>query len=226
MNKYLTIALSVTLALFMVGSVAVGSGGQPASKATAKVADMVLIPYSEEEDWTTILTNTLKTPNQKDLFIDVSLECGLYTDTIVRGKAGDPVSAEAEAAVTVQVLVDSVPAAPGEVVFCRRVQELTAILGGVLTCTDTDGDGHYDYNECSLTDEEIGLMLETTNANAFNFVIDDLTPGVHVIEVTARIDSTTEFEEPNFSAAAAAIGKGSMTVEEVRLIQNEDIELP
>jgi hypothetical protein len=56
-------------------------------------------------EWTTILSNNLKTANQKDLFVDVSLECGLYTSTKV-ASSGKTDTSVADAGVQVQVLVD------------------------------------------------------------------------------------------------------------------------
>ena len=197
---------------------------QPSSKVTAKVGNIAILDATELE-WTTILANNIKTPNQKDLFIDVSMECGLYTKTLVKS-AGSKDTAKAEAGVYVQVLVDGTPAYPGEVVFCRRTQELTALFGGIMeSCTDLNGDGVITYDECTWTPEELELILDTMNANSFNFILDDLTSGVHTVEVQARISSVAE-AGAGVAVAKATIGKGSMTVEEVRLIQNEDIELP
>ncbi len=60
--------------------------------------------------------------------------------------------------------------------------------------------------------------------NGFNFVLDDLASGVHVVEVQAKIDTDTACQNGSASAYAT-IGKGSMTVEEVRMIKGEDIQL-
>ena len=78
-----------------------------------------------------------------------------------------------------------------------------------------------------VEEEEIELILETTTANSFNFVKDDLSSGVHTIEVQARIgfpvDKNTS--QQGQTEARGMIGKGSVTVEEVRLIKDEDILL-
>ncbi len=222
MRKYIGLAVLAVLAVFLVAGLASAATGQPAAKATAKVGDVHIIEETEYGP-VTILANTLKTPNQKDLFIDVSLECGLYTRTKVKGKEGEVDTASATAGVYVQVLVDGEPAYPGEVVFCEREQGLSARFGGVLeNCVDLDGDGHITIDECEWTDEWIELVLETMNANSFNFIMDDLSAGEHMIEVQAWIDSAIDGD----ANAWGSIGKGSMTVEEVRLIKDEDIELP
>src|SRR5882672_12282008 len=60
---------------------------QPSSKVTAKTANLTLLPKtSGTGDWQTLLSNTIKTSNQKDLFINASFEVGLFTQTLVSSK--------------------------------------------------------------------------------------------------------------------------------------------
>ena len=73
--------------------------------------------------------------------------------------------------------------------------------------------------------EQLELILKTMNANAFNFIVKDLGPGVHTIAVQARINLAASAQAGS-STARGLIGNGSMTVEEVRLIQTPNIELP
>jgi len=224
MRKLVSISMVALLAIITVFGVASGQTSQPSSKVTAKVGDIAILD-SEGMEWTTILSNNLKTANQKDLFVDVSLECGLYTDTLVKS-AGTKDTAKAEAGVYVRVLVDDAEMYPGEVVFCRRTQTLTALFGGIMeSCTDLNGDGTITYDECIWTPEELELVLDTMNANSFNFILDDLTSGVHTVAVQARISTVAE-AGAGVADAKATIGKGSVTVESVRLIKDEDIELP
>jgi hypothetical protein len=193
------------------------------AKATAKVGNVNVLNQTTL-GWTTILSNTIKTANQKDLFIDVSLETGLYTQTKVRSN-GNKDTSSADATIKVQVLVDGVPAYPGDVVFDQRSQTLSATLGGILeNCTDSNGDGDIDLNDCTLAPEEIELILDTMAAHSFNFIMDDLRPGEHAVEVQAMI-STSGSSGAGSASANATIGNGSVTVEEVRLIKGEDIQL-
>ena len=225
MQKLISLTVLVIVLAGLAFGGAAAQSSQPSSKVTAAVSSITILqPAEGETDWTTILSNNLKTPNQKDLFVDVSLECGLYTDTLVKSAGGTKDTAKAEAGVYVQVLVDDVPMYPGEVVFCRRTQTLTALFGGILNCTDTYGDGVITVDECTLTPEELELVLDTMNANSFNFVLDDLGPGVHTVAVQARI-STKEEAGAGMADAKATIGKGSVTVESVRMIKNEDFLL-
>lgn len=111
------------------------AAGVPASKATAQVAHINILS-SDDLAYTTILNTTLRTANQKDLFIDVSLECGLYTRTKVVSQEGVPDTSSADSGVRVRVLLDpGTPnervAPPGETTYCRRVQTLTGVYGGV-----------------------------------------------------------------------------------------------
>lgn len=224
---------------------------QPASKATANVGFITTI-VDPNTDFSTILAQQIKTPNGKDLFVDVSLECGLATTTSSKSKGGNRDTSQGEAGVFVQVLVDGEVALPGEVVFCRRTQELSTTLDGQLsqclvqdpTCTDdqvASGDCGLvidpDCLENDLLPEEVSLFLDTMNAGAFNFVMPDLESGVHTVEVQARIATSTctysgdvaPFDCPNdglgSAEATASIGNGSMTVETVRMIRGEDVEL-
>lgn len=206
-----------------------GATNQPAAKATARVGDLAVLAGpttagTSEGAWVTLLTNSLRTSSQKDLLVDVSLECGLYTNTVVRSKSGTRDTSTASASIQVRVLVDGHPAAPGQVVFARRAQELTAVFQGLL-----DGalrvdpvTGNVIIDETLLEPEEVGLVLDTLDANSFSFVLTDVGVGVHRVEVQARIDLGAAAQSGD-AVAKAAIGKGSLTVEEVRLIRGEDV---
>jgi hypothetical protein len=214
--------VSLVLAVGFLGLASTSALAQSA-KATAKVGNVNVLNQTTL-GWTTILSNTIKTANQKDLFIDVSLETGLYTQTKVRSN-GNKDTSSAEATIKVQVLVDGVPAYPGEVVFDRRNQTLSATLGGILeNCTDSNGDGDIDLNDCTLAPEEIELILDTMAAHSFNFIMDDLGPGEHSVEVQATI-GTSSSSGAGSASSNATIGNGSVTVEEVRMIKGEDILL-
>jgi len=226
MKKSIVIAVAVALVLVLGAGVVWASNSQPASKATAQVGDINII-NSTDMDWATILTQDIKTPNGKDLFIDVSLECGLYTMTHVKSKGGQKDRSMAEAVVKVQVLVDGEPAYPGGVVFSYREQTLSAKFMGIFTgeCLEVDPVNHtVTINYTCLEPEELELILNTMSANSFNFIMDDLTSGVHTIEVQAMIVTDTDVQAGT-AAAWATIGKGSVTIELVRMIKGEDIEL-
>lgn len=240
MRKSIVIAIAVVLVVALGAVAGVAANSLPASKATAQVKDLTILEWtSANVTWTTILEQNIKTPNQKDLFIDVSLESGLYTLTLVRSKrtyAGDPNwdTSTAHAQIDVRVVIDEGTAnerfaSPGDVVFNMREQTLSAKFMGIFTgaCLIVDPVTHaVSINYTCLEPEELELILDTMSANSFNFVIDQLTPGVHTISVQARIETNGSAEEGEFEAKAM-IGHGSVTIEVVRMIQGEDwLELP
>ena len=216
MEKVYTSVLSVLfISLLTLGTAFAASS----SSTVATGVDLMQTTPGEPE---IILSNVIHTSSQKDLAVDVSLECGLYTRTLVKSKAGTKDTSVADASVKVRVLVDGVEAYPGTVTFCSRAQELSATFGGIFeNCEDTDGDGHITLDECDLTDEELELILTTVNANAFNFILDDVGVGDHLIEVEATADWGSSYQTGD-AEAKAFVGKGSMTVEEIRLIKDED----
>jgi hypothetical protein len=197
------------------------SAATTSAKATASVGDIAILDATDL-DWSTVMAGELKTSNRA-LFIDMALECGLLTKTVVRSQRGRKDTSTAQASVRARVLVDGQVIAPGEVVYCQRTQELSATLSGILeSCTDADGDGTILASECEFTDEEISLLLGTMNANAFNFVSDVLSSGVHSIEVQAKISASTEFQTGS-AEAKGSIGKGSVIVTSERLARGDTI---
>ena len=261
MRKLILIALAVVLVVALGAGAVLAQNGIRASKATAKVSELTLLEWEPEApsdtlpgdmeesipvdpyegDWTILLTQNIKTPNQKDLIIDVSLETGLYTRTHVKSKRnyeGDPNwdSSTAHAKVMVRVGVDGEYAElglnveeagvafPRAVTFNEREQTLSAKFMGIFTaeCIEVDPvSGNVTLNYTCLEPEELELILNTLSANSFNFVVADLTPGNHIITVEAKIIANGAADEGKFEAMAL-VGQGSVVIELVRMIQNED----
>lgn len=208
-----------------------GVNGTPSAKATARTGKINLVsgPTTAgqfEGAWTPILSNTLKMPNQKDLFMGVSLEVMLYTETTVLSKNATRDTSTASSAVQVRVLVDGRVAEPGVVVFGRRSQTLSAVMQGIISgALSVDPlTGAVVVDPTLVTPEEVSLILESSDAAHFDFVMDDLPAGTHKIEVQARVD-LGEKAMAGSAVSRALVGKGCLTVEEVRLIKNEDIYL-
>ena len=219
----------MSLALPFSAATALAADSQPSSKVTAKTSRIALVPETTSTSgWTTVLENTIKTANQKDLFIGASLQVGLYTRTLARSKRNavtgllETDTSIAAATLKVRVLVDGVKAEPGTVVFGHRSQTLSATLEGAIAGCLTIQDGIIVLDPACVTPEEIELILETMEAASFNFVAVDVPQGVHLVQVQAQVDTTGSAEAGSF-AATATVGKGSMTVESVRLIQDEDV---
>ncbi len=191
---------------------------------------------------------TIKVPQGKELLIGVSAEIGLVTNTSVKGKNGGAARAVAggEGYVTVFAVPhnggDSVQAAPGQIMLSKRVQELSATLGGVIqSCqvvcgldTTTDAiicDDIVIAEDCEITDEEIGLLQSTTAAHHFNLLLPDMNQGVYDIKAVfttgarAEVDICDAGEECSndpdgtvtaSAAATAIINKTMLTVQQVR----------
>ncbi len=227
-------SLIVILAALAVATSQVGyAQSQPSAKVTAKTANLTLLPQTTGTgDWQTVLANTIKTANQKDLFLTASFEVGLYTDTLVNSKNMVKDTSTANASVQVQVLVDDKVAEPGAVVYGRRIQTLSATLEGAIAgclslATNADGSVSIIVDPDCVTPETIELVLDTMDAAAFSFVAVDVPQGTHTVSVQARIDTGGSAQTGSFSALGT-VGKGSLTVESVRLIKDPNVvlELP
>jgi len=218
---------ALLLALALPFSPAFAADSQPSSKVTAKTSRLTLIPPTTgTSGWTDVLTNTIKTSNQKDLFVGASFEIGLYTRTLVKSKNMVSDTSTARTMVQVRVLVDGVAAEPGAVVFGRRTQTLSATLEGQIAgaLTVDPVTGSIVLDPTLVNPETIELILATMDAASFNFVAIDVPQGVHTITVQARINTGTEVQEGE-AEAKALVGKGSMTVESVRLIKDANVIL-
>ncbi len=198
--------------------------------------------------WFTVMNASVKASTNKTLFVSPSLVTGLYTNTQVKGNGGSQ-TATAVASVAVRVLMDctncgntgAMQIAPADfaaagfpdaggsgIVFDARIQQLTATLGQAVTstCLATG------ISTCSQ--EVVDLILSTTSAHTFNFILTEVGAGTHTITVQARLDagnicyntngsvttcSSTDVVNTSLgsSVSAALFGLGSVTVMPVQL---------
>ncbi|OPY77667.1 MAG: hypothetical protein A4E65_02649 [Syntrophorhabdus sp. PtaU1.Bin153] len=217
--KKLMVGLVSLALLVMVTGVSIAADSQPSAKATAAINKLYAIGAVNSADWvagqgwTTVHSQQIKTANAKDLFIDVALQCGLYTRTKAELKVGEiPDTSTAQAQIEVRVVVDNVAnlAEPGAIVFDKRVQTLSAQLYQALLTADGASIDNIGFVE---------LIQETLQAHAFNFVMADVTAGLHTITVQARVVQETSGD----ATALGAVGIGSTTIESVRMIKGEDV---
>ena len=229
------------ISVFAIVTVFAMFGATPAfplasSKFAAEVSDLILIPPpppasgTHDTPFKTVLSTMIKTPNKKDLLIGGSFETALFTQTQVTGKNGSTSTSSASATLEVRVLIDGQPfnkstgtgAFPPIVMYDHRAQTLSATLGGVIqSCTVNLVTGVINVaTDCTVTDEMINLILETMSAHHFNFVAANLDPGVHTVEIQVRSGSTADTSPAGFgtASATAGVGRGSLTVEEVKAI--------
>jgi len=209
--------------------------GTPSAKATMQMGNIAVMAAklgagSSKSNWTTVMHSVMKTSQQKDMVMTASMEVGLYTRTLVRSKLGTPDTSSATAGVEVRMVVDAgTPneriAYPGAVIFGRRTQELTATFQGLIDgCLTVDpATGGVIINETCVRPEELQLVLDTMNANSFVFGLDDLGAGVHSVKMQARMALNTTVQTGDVEARCT-LGKGSMAVEEVRLVKGMQID--
>ena len=219
---------------------------QNAKSAIATSSAILIDSTDQTHSWDPVLASFVRVPQQEDLVFDVALQCGLYTDTLVKSSGGNKDTSSAEASVAVRVAIQeflgvdgagddilgepsyALPNGDGGVVYCKRRQVLSATLQGIienLLCFPENDAGVPTFDPdapgCDLADEEIQLILETLNANAFNFIAMDLTSGDYKVTVEAEITSDTSSQKGS-ADAKGMIGLGSMVVDEVRFVRNED----
>jgi len=217
-KKIIALGLAILLLLSLgVGGAFAEQNPNASAKATAQIAEVHVISQTtvgtNTSGWMLILDQTIKTANKKDLFIDASLLSALYTKTNVKSKGAVKDTSSALAVVWLKVMVDGTPAFPGAIVYNARYQQLSATLQGILALEE---------DELVITDpEEIELIIATMSANSFNFIVQDLNSGMHTVEVWAKCSTDADSMEGD-AKAIAVIGLGSVTVEEVRMVKDEN----
>ena len=173
---------------------------------------------------TPFLQLNIKVSNgDSSLLVGGSLETSILTNTSTTGGNGKQ-TASATGSVIVKMLVDGQSAQvgcmsacpiglayPSKVTFDERMQSLTTNLGsicstvlGVTTCTSP---------------ESIQLILSTTSAHSFNFIVPLLAGGTHTIQfmITASTDATASSLLAG-SQATVAVGVGSLTAQVVKTL--------
>jgi hypothetical protein len=222
MKRPIIIALVVTLVVALLVSGVVYGSGMRASKATAVVGNITwLAPNTGSFE--TILDQPIKMAQNKDLFVDVSMLCGLFTQTEVTAiSQGGWDEGTAVAKIMVRVYAedeDSVKhwASPtagfddpeAGIIFAMRQQDLWARLN-----TNNTSD--------NMT---IGLALDTMDAHAFNFIIPNLDSGEYTVVIQAMTYTAPPVAAKGKNkgagdAAWAGIGYGSVTIEQVRMAKD------
>lgn len=203
--------------------------------------------------WFTVMNASIKTSNTTDLFISPSLVTGLYTNTQIKGNKTTATSETATSvgSVAVRVLLDcSNCAAAGSaqtgdvsyaqsgqpdpdgngIVYDARIQQLTGTLGQAIT----SGCLNLATQSDTCGPEILDLILSTTSAHTFNYIMLNVGSGQHTITVQARLNtgavcyntngsgttcSTSEVVNTDLASeiSAALYGLGSVTVIPVHL---------
>ena len=236
-------AFCLAACLVLFGTVLTSAASLPSSKAAAQVNTVTTCgafgsnPCTNTDNsgrWLPVMSTQIKTSNVTDLFAGVSLVTGIYTSTTVKGNTtGATSTAVAEGTVRVRALLDpsslqcqtdctsyrTLPDLNHGVVFDQRIQTLSANLGFIFT-----GQCAADPTTCTLTPEQITLVLDTSAAHAFNFLLPNVGVGIHTLVIQAQIstENTSVMSNTNggVSASNALFGLGSLTIDAVRLVNS------
>jgi hypothetical protein len=160
----------------------------------------------------TFLATTLKTPNSGStaLVIRPSLVTGLYTKTRVTDTLS---TATAYAGVMVRVLIDGKVVAPGTpvgaeagindgwVFYDKRWQQVNQNFLDDLQALNTATDELF-----------LEFILSTLSAHSMDFVAGDVGGGTH----TLRVEWKFEDSDTTGGNAAACVGPGVLTVQQVK----------
>lgn len=188
---------------------------------------------SQDSGLVSIMNTALANSQSSSFLVNASLVTGLLTNTTVKSNNGGSSSATATGSVQVGVMLDGnfdssgkyisggTLAYPGLLSFDTRSQTLSATLGQALSgCTIVNG-----IAQCtSLTQEQIQLVLDTTAAHSFEFILPNVgvspSSSPHRVDVVAEVSSSTMSSGLGSSLAAACYGAGSVVVDAVRLGHN------
>jgi len=225
-SHYLGKLLWAIPALMLVSLVTYADNTNASAKVTIETSYLNAIgPVTNTvTDWQTVLEQNIKMANNHDLLMNAGFEVGLYTATTVSSKLLASDTSTATASVKVRVQVDETNASPGEVVFGKRTQTLTATLEGAIAgclsiITNSAGNPQIVLDTNCVLPEVIGLIQDTVTANSFSFGALNLSSGIHNIKVQAKLDFQGSAQNGTFSAAAL-LGKGTLTAESVRLAKD------
>ena len=265
-HKKLILAATAAGALVSASALA---GGDPSAKfaatytETPSLSTSAVATCSTTDGGTTTIGNCnasrdvleghtlarMKVPQDKELLVGVSAEIGLMTFGAAKGKNGGSATAVADAEAYVSLKAcpvgegDCVNAVPASIKLSKRVQELSAKLGGVIKdCTFGETGTVQDISEvCNLTDEEIALALTTTASHHFNFVFPNMNQGTYDITATFGTasdadvtlcdytytgatyltqDCDADGEIAATAEASSIINKTMVTVQQVRAAKN------
>ena len=202
------------------------------AKTTAKTCNEETDRFFKDTD-AGVLLATMKMPTGKEIFVGVSAESVIRPRTTVKGKNGGSGTASATGTVAVRIKAVNVdtgeiyPAVPnGRIVLNARVQTLSATLGGVIESCTTDEEGNIVVaDDCTVTNEEIGLITRNASANHFDVIFPDLPAGVYQIRARFVVTSTSEASVVGdacaFAGSYVALGDRIVTLQDVRAVKGE-----
>lgn len=189
---------SILASLFLLAASAFAQG-LPAAQHTEQFGNVNIVFVQDR--WTELFSSVIKMPEQKDLYVNVTIECGLLMGGAEPSYDG--------AVVRMAVTVDGVTMSPGRYEMCGKTNELSPKFSNLATCTA--GDGKARWSECGMTEAQMNLLRRSTRTTTANFILKDVGVGVHTIKVKAYLWNGTQVP------ARAVVGDGGMMAEIIRL---------
>ncbi|HUQ49921.1 MAG TPA: hypothetical protein VM056_04325, partial [Terriglobales bacterium] len=199
MKRYLVCLFSILI----LTSAAVAQG-QPAAQHASSASNWNIV--FNENKWVHLNKAVVKMPEQKDLFIHVTFECGLLE--------GGSETAFTDAVVRLIVTVDGKDAGPGRFESCGKTNELVPKFSNLIGCTDARG-GLTRWSNCSVSAAQDEQIKRSLRSHTTNFVMKDVGVGVHEVVVKAYLWNG----EPG-KVVRALVGDVSLEAEIVRLVRD------
>jgi hypothetical protein len=177
--------------------------GQPAAQSAEDFGNMNITFV--ENRWTDLFQQVIKMPEQKDLFISATVECGLLTS--------DNPGPWSDAVVRLAVTVDGKDAKPGRYEICGKTNDLAPKFSELVNCTGTKGRAK--WTECGMSQEQMDMLRRSLRTTTAHFVLKDVGVGVHTVKVKVFMENNTG------NPARAIIGDGVLMMDIVRLVKGE-----
>lgn len=193
-------ALFCLVFILLVGSVA--AQGHPAAQHAGRAANWNIV--FDPDKWIDLNRTTIKMPEQKDLFITVTFECGLLE--------GGPGTAFTDAIVRVVAVIDGKDAEPGRFEACGKTNEL-ALFGNTVPCTAINN-GWAHWRDCGVTGVQEEQLQRSLRSHTATFILKDVGVGVHEVVIKTYLWNG----EPG-KVVRGVVGDVSLEAEIVRLVR-------
>lgn len=192
---------SLLFLLLLLVNVAAAQG-QPAAQHSGRASNWNIV--FEPDRWIDLNRVTVKMPEQKDLFITVTFECGLLE--------GGPETPFTDAIVRVVAVVDGVDAGPGRFEACGKTNGLAA-FGNTVPCT-AQNNGWAHWRDCGVAGLQEEQLMRSLRSHTATFILKDVGVGVHEVVIKTFLWNG----EPG-KVIRGVVGDVALEAEIVRLVR-------
>ena len=227
MKKNNKFVVAVVITAILLSAIAIAQvSGHPitkGSKASCSASNLIVFPMGTAveipENATEIAQAVIGTGNNADIAILFTAEASIFTDTKIEGEKdlstgkAKKVTDNDKATIRIWADVDGIMlASPGEVTLTERDQTLSGVLSYMTWNNDTES---WDYEN----PEWIQLQLNTTAAHGFNFVVENLGNGDHIVTIYAEIYQNDVALDPQHPDKIAAFGRRTLILQEMKMAE-------